>query len=506
MAENETAVQEPGSAQDAAPEAIPYQIKIEDAGPATKKVSIEIPEDVIASKLKEQFLGLRKEAAIPGFRPGHAPQKLIEKRFNSDVREQVRRTLISESYQQAVEKHSLQVIGEPEFDKPDDIALPDTGNLSYTFQVEVQPDLFLPPLVGLRVKKPKVTVKDEHIDQAMANLREQQGALVPVEDRGVEEGDHLFADVHLKVAGEVVSHMHDAKITAKPGRIASLQIDDLVDHIKGIKPGETRDFTVTAPESHPDEKIRGKEVTVELKLNDLKKLELAEIDQQFLDGLGFENQQELRDALAEQMEERVKYDVQQAMRDQINNYLLLNVKIELPTKLSEKQVERVIQRRTLSLLMRGVPEDKVKEAVENLRDKMKEDALRELKLYFILQKVASLQNTQVDEAELNGRIAMMAAQSGKRPEKVKQEMSADGSLMNMYIQMREQKALDRILETAQVEEVEVEPRKSLTDEEDDATPSNDVAGAPDPKAEDQAADTSDKAKGDDKPNNEKGNG
>jgi trigger factor len=489
MAENETAVVEPKSAGDEVKEEIPYQIKIEEAGPATKKVSIEIPQEVIASKLKEQFQGLRKDAAIPGFRPGHAPQKLIEKRFNSDVREQVRRTLISESYQQAVEKHSLQVIGEPQFDKPDEIALPETGNLVYTFQVEVQPDMFLPPLVGLRVKKPKVTVNDQHIDQAMANLREQQGALVPVEDRGVEESDALFADVHLKVDGNVISHLHDAKIVAKPGRVASIQIDDLAEKLKGLKPGETRELTVKAPDSHPDEKIKGKDVVIEIKLNDLKKLELAEINQDFLDSLGFENEQELRDALKEQMLERVEYDIQQTMRDQINNYLLQNVHMELPTKLSERQVERVIQRRTLSLLMRGVPEDRVTEAVENLKGKMKEDAIRELKLYFILQKIAGLQDTKVSEEELNGRIAMMAAQAGKRPEKVKQEMSADGSLMSMYIQMREQKAIDRILDTAQIEEVEVEPRKLPGEEHEDEAPrTEDIAGAPEPKAEEKAGD------------------
>ena len=117
MAENEAAVAEQTE------EAYQYQIKVEDAGPATKKVTVEIPKDRVDSVLTDQFKELRRGAAIPGFRPGHAPQKLIEKRFSTDVREQVRRTLICESYQQAVEKNSLNVIGEPEFDDPDAIQL-----------------------------------------------------------------------------------------------------------------------------------------------------------------------------------------------------------------------------------------------------------------------------------------------------------------------------------------------------------------------------------------------
>ncbi|MGH7179528.1 MAG: trigger factor family protein, partial [Tepidisphaeraceae bacterium] len=121
-----------------------YDIRIEDAGPATKKVVVEIPRERIEDKLTEQYKQLRTEAAIPGFRPGHAPQKLIEKRFSGDVKETVRRALISESYEQAVEKNSLQVIGEPEFDNPDAIQLPDSGSMSYSFQVEVQPEISIP--------------------------------------------------------------------------------------------------------------------------------------------------------------------------------------------------------------------------------------------------------------------------------------------------------------------------------------------------------------------------
>jgi trigger factor len=433
----------------------PYQIKIEDAGPATKKVSVEVPQELIATKLEEQFKQLRREAALPGFRPGHAPQKLIEKRFHNDVRDQVRRNVISESYEQAVSKHSLNVIGEPQFDNPDDIKLPETGSLTYSFEVEVQPDFQLPTLTGLSVKKPKVKVDDEHLDQAMLNLRQQQGALVPVEDRGVEAGDYLTADVHIKADGAEVIHQHDAQVIARPGRFAGIQIDDLDVKLQGLKVGEKREFNITAPDTHQDEKLRGKAVTVEVALKDIKKLELAEINQPFLEGLGFENEAELREALREQMLQRVEYDVQQSMRDQINNYLLQNTYIDLPSKLSDKQGDRVLKRRRIELLMRGMPEDQADAQIDQLRGSVKEEAIRDLKLFFILQKIANEQAVEVDEAELNGRIATLAAQSGRRPEKMKQEMSADGSLMSMFIQMREQKALDKILETAKIDEVDL---------------------------------------------------
>ena len=451
MAENESAVAEQQQEED-----FVYPIRIEDAGPGTKKVSVEIPREKIDSEMEKQFKELRQQAAIPGFRPGHAPQKLIEKRFSSDVKEQVRRSLISESYEQAVEKNKLQVIGEPEFDDPDAIKLPEQGPLSYSFTVEVRPEFTLPDVSNLKVRKPKIEIRDENVDQAMRNLREQQGALVPVEDRGVQEGDYLFADVHIKVDGNVIAHEHDTQLVSRSGKLVGIQVDDLPQQLAEMKPGETRTITAHAPDTHPGEALRGKDVQIEITLKDIKHLELAEINQAFMEDLGFENEQELRDALREQMEQKISDDIQHAMREQVNRYLLENTQFELPERLSTKQADRVVSRRAVNLMMRCVPREQVEANIEQLRGGAQEEAVRELKLFFILQKLAEQQGVDVDEAELNGRIAMLAAQRDERPERLKQEMSKDGTLLNMYLQLREEKAIDKVLAQAQVEEVNVE--------------------------------------------------
>ena len=140
---------------------------------------------------------------------------------------------------------------------------------------------------------------------------------------------------------EVITHQHDAQIIARPGRVGGIDIVDLDTQLTGLKAGEERTITVKVPDTHPEEKIRGKDVQIEFKLKDLKKLEPAVIDEDFLRDLGFENEQELLDALREQMVERLTYDVQQSMREQVNQYLLDNVKIELPSRMSDRQADRV---------------------------------------------------------------------------------------------------------------------------------------------------------------------
>jgi trigger factor len=280
---------------------------------------------------------------------------------------------------------------------------------------------------------------------------------VPVEDRGVQTGDYLIADIHVKLDGNDVSHAHDAQLVARPGRIAGIQIDDLDKQLEGLKAGETRTLNVHVPDTHANEQVRGKDVQIEVALKDLKRLELAEIDQEFLESLGFANEQELRDALREQMVERIDYDVAEAQREQVRKYLMDAIQFDLPAKLSDRQTERVVGRRAMDLMMRGMPREAIEANVERLRHGAREEGARELKLFFILQQIANEREVDVDEAELNGRIALLAVQRGRRPEKMKQDMAKDGSLANLYIQMREQKALDSVLADAQVEEVEMKP-------------------------------------------------
>src|SRR5205823_13890856 len=174
---------------------------------------------------------------------------------------------------------------------------------------------------------------------------------------------------------------------ARPGRIAGLQIDDLDKQLDGMKVGETRTLRVKAPDTHPNEEVRGKDAEIEVALKDIKHLELAEVTPEFLADLGFNNESDLRVALRDQMVDKINYDVQTAMREQVNQYLLNHVNMDLPAKLSDKQVDRVVGRRAVDLMMRGVPRDQVEANIEALRGGAREEAMRELKLFFILQKV-----------------------------------------------------------------------------------------------------------------------
>ncbi len=157
------------------------------------------------------------------------------------------------------------------------------------------------------------------------------------------------------------------------------------------------------------------------------------------------------------VDEAAHRDVVEGVVEQALNELtvdLENVDLELPKGVTGRQTARVLQRQQMELAYRGVPEDEIAQQIAEAREGSEEEAIRQLKLFFILDKAAKDLEVEVNENEINGRIAMMAQQQGRRPEKLRQEMHKRGQIEQLYLQVREQKVMDQIIEKASITEVE----------------------------------------------------
>jgi len=162
-------------------------VAAEDAGVLRKKVTVTVPRQRIDAKFNEMFGELSKTAMVPGFRIGHAPRRLIEKRFGKEVGEDVRNALVGESIGKAVEKVNLKTLGEPDLDL-DKITVPDSGEMTFSFEVEVAPEFTLPQLTGIKVTKPKLELTDQRVDEALEQYRLGQ-VRYEATDHPAAEGD-----------------------------------------------------------------------------------------------------------------------------------------------------------------------------------------------------------------------------------------------------------------------------------------------------------------------------
>ncbi|MBL7106801.1 MAG: trigger factor [Phycisphaerae bacterium] len=433
-------------------------VKIEESGPCKKKISVEVPEEKITKITDEQYETLRKDAQVPGFRKGRAPRRLLEKRFGKEVAEQIKLQIIAEASEQAVKDNELDVLGDPNIDH-EKIELPESGPLKFEFEAEVRPQFELPELEGIEVEKTKLEVEDDQIDREVEQLAKYSGMWSPREDGGAEESDQVTADVLLKIEGiEEEEKLDNTEIyVRKNGFVGAIPVEDLEKILAGVKGGDKKETTVKVGETYYKEEYRGKKVEIKIAVKEVKWLKPAQINEDFLKRFGVETEDQLRDNIRENLESRLEQQSRAQMTEQIYEYLLEKIDFELPTSVVADQSNTILQRQFSSLLNRGMKEDELKAEIEKLRATSEKDAKEQLKQFFIMDKVAAKYEIEVSDEEVNGRIAQIAIQQGQRPEQMREQMARNGSLSQFAGQIREEKAIAKILEKAKIKEVE--PKK-----------------------------------------------
>jgi trigger factor len=448
--------------------ALKNTVTIEEAGPCKKKVSVEIPEEAIKEATDEQYESLRKEALVPGFRKGRAPRRLLEKRFGKETTEQIKLKLLADASDSAVKDNELDILGEPDVDF-EKIEMPDTGPLKFDFEVEVRPEFDLPPLEGIAVKKTKLKVADEQINKESERLQKWSGVWTPREAGEVELDDRIIADVVLKTeAVEEEEKLDNIEIHVKQnGFVGAIPVETLGELLAGAKAGDTRQTSVDVPKTYFKEEYRGKKVDVHIAVKDIKWLKPAPLNEDFLHRFGVEDETELREKIRDSLESRLEQQGQTEMTEQIYKYMLDNTNFDLPMDVVAEYSTTLLQRQYSNLLMQGLSREQIEEQMEQLQAGSEQRAKEQLKIFFIMDKIAEKLDIDVSEEEINGHIAQLAIQQGQRPERMREEMVRDGSMEQFRLQVRENKCVAKLLESAKI--TEIKPKKKTKKDNKTAT-------------------------------------
>jgi len=456
---------------------LPIHVTVEDAGPARKALNIEVPAERIAKAIGDNYTKLQDDAVIPGFRKGRAPKRLIEKRFGLAVKDEVKSQLISETYEQAIEEQKLEVVGQPEIKDIDKIEVPETGSLKYRVEVEVVPSFELPAIEGIEVEKPTMAINDAMIGEETDRLRERHGKLNNASDSAVQEKDYVEAEVRI-IAGKdatepaadaekkegdedpVIAHFPQSYVLVNgedkefKGHVVGILVDNLGKELIGKKVGDHVVLSLTGPGGHENDRIKDKPITIHLHLRVIHRPEPASMET-LIEQSGLETQEKLNEEIKRNLENQRDQKQREAMHTQVTDHLLEKIEFDLPVGLSARQTGRILQRMAMDLANTGMPEAEIEQKLAELRMRSEDEARRQLKLFFILDKAAQQLSIDVDEREINGRIAYIAVQQGRRPEKLRQEMMRNGQYDQFYFAVRDQKTLDAIIEKGSIKEVEM---------------------------------------------------
>ncbi|HXQ73713.1 MAG TPA: trigger factor [Pyrinomonadaceae bacterium] len=441
--------------------------ELTDVSPTRKEIKIEIEPALVRSTYDRISDEYSKAAKVPGFRPGHAPRSVVRTRYKNEIRTEVLRELLPDAVNNAIDEHSLSAIGEPNVELDNTEALENLGEAPLTVKVgvEVLPEIKLDKYKGIEATRKVRPIADTDIEKTIENLREQTAALVPVEDRAAELGD----TVTINARGNWVEQPEEEEIKVDDVEVVlggpGVQ-QEFTDNLLGVRPEEKKSFEVQYPEDFTSPGLAGKKVAYEAEVTAVRRKELPEVDDEWVKSLGYDfDVATLRANIRKDLEVHMKNDADRRMRDEVIRQLLDAHPFEVPETLVEHQTTQRLQTVVREMMGRGYDPRSENLNWEGARAEMRGQAADDVRASMLLDQIAEAENITVSDEEVEAEIDALAAASQQPKEQVLAALTKSGGERSIAHRLRNRKALDLLIENANITEAEwTEPKDSEGEE------------------------------------------
>jgi trigger factor len=218
----------------------------------------------------------------------------------------------------------------------------------------------------------------------------------------------------------------------------------------GKKPSLTTTLSTKIPSEYAEPELRDQDAKADVTVHDAKRLVVPEIDTDFLDSYGCQTEEELRGLIQNELEAYLDVQLQSAFRKQIDDYLLKNTQLDIPQGISTRQTERALAMRVIEKMQAGVPEADITREIDSLRTSAAEETAHELKLAFIMEKIAEDRDISVTEEEVNGVINEIARRRGLRFDRVRDDLMKNDRIDILHTRIRNDKIRDALIREAKI--------------------------------------------------------
>jgi trigger factor len=422
--------------------------QIEDLSAVEKKLSVEIPWDQVKQKLDLAYRELGKGAEIRGFRKGKVPRPILERMYGRRVEEEVTKELVQESFYAAADEHNLSPVGEPVIE---DLSMKSGEGLKYRARVEVRSPVDLKEWEGLAGTRPTVTVSEVDVDRAIEQARTMHTTYKPITGRTTAGDNDVLL---LAISGEVGDHKIDRpEASVDLSRPDHEPLPGLAKALAGVAL-DAKDLVLDlpVPEDWHEKEVAGKTAKLTITIKDAREKEIPTLDDEFAKEMGEASLGDLRAKMREGLEKKAREGAERQLRDALLKDLVSRNPLELPPSLVERGIDSQIARAQLSLAMQGIELDKGVVGSDEMRERLRTGAADELRGYFLLDAIADKNSIEVTDADVDARVAEMAAAQGKAPARLKAELDKEGTLRSMKWTLRQERALDLVVARATITE------------------------------------------------------
>lgn len=421
--------------------------KTENANEVKFEITVEAAK--FEDAMKKVYFKSAKYFNIPGFRKGKAPMQIVEKYYGPEIfYEDAFNEVAQEALEEAVEENKLDVVSRPEVD----VKQMEKGkDLIFTVVMQTKPEAEVSKYKGIEIKKVEYNVTDEDIEHELHHMQEHNSRLISVEDRAVESGDTTTIDFEGSVDGVPFEGGKAENYDLEIG--SNTFIPGFEDQIIGMKIDEEKDVKVKFPEEYFSKELAGKDAVFKVKLHEIKKKELPELDDEFAKDVSeFDTLKELKADIKakkeKQNEEKAKYETQ----DAVIKALCEKTKVEIPSGMVEMEVENMLKDFEQRLAYQGLNLEQYFKMMGKTEEEVKKEyepqAIEGIKSRLALEAVIKAEKIEATDKEVEGKMKEMAKNYGKEND---EEFLKNENVKNYIKQgLESEKAIDFLVKNAKI--------------------------------------------------------
>jgi trigger factor len=422
----------------------------EATGAATcrRELDLEIPADEVTKKLESVAKEFARVARVPGFRPGKAPVSLIRRRFAEDIKGEVVQSLVPERVEKAVTEQKLTPVSQPQVEKLD---FTEGQPIKFRAVFEVLPEFELGNYKDLELEMPTMDITDDDVTKTLEEMRERAAAFAPVEGRPAENGDY----VQLKLTGTPEGGGDPIQADSVLCHIGAEEtMEPFNENLRGANTGDHKNFDVAYPADYPDAKLAGKTYHYAVEVLGIKNKKLPELNDEFAkDVSDAATLDELKTKVRESLEHQRDHKHKELLREKVLAAVVKLHDFPVPESLVQHQMDVRLERVVRSLAAQGVDPRAVNVDWVTLRSRQQERASDDVKAELIVDRIASAENIDVTDEEVNHELEHAATHSGESAAAIHARLTKQGTLDRMKAKLRSDKTLDWLAQNSRIRTV-----------------------------------------------------
>lgn len=432
---------------------------VQDINATRKTIAVTVSAKEVTELEAKLIKDFQRQAKIPGFRPGKAPENMVRQRFAKDLKQELKQRVVSQAHQEGVVGADFEVFAIVELDEGE---IAGGQDAVVTFTVDIVPEFELPAYEGLKVTNTPTEASEEEVSKMLNQILSQR-AEYNVAEKAAEKGDYVQCAYEGKIGDELVAELvpetpmfGTQKVTwEEAGSEDAPGVRAVVEGLVGMKAGDTKEVTMEFPEDFQPEALAGKTAVYQVEAKEVREKVMPEMNEEFFKSLQVEDEADLRSKISENIESQKKQQNAASERQQITQELLKAVDFPVPESGVESETDAVLRDFMQRNMQQGVSAEEFEKHKESLHEGASKAAHDRLKSRLILGKIAEKEKIKVDNEDFSRMIMMEAQQTGQNPEKLVKELQKDQNRIN---QMRRDiilgKTMDLLADKAERETVD----------------------------------------------------